>query len=265
MDKTVIHPNLRSIKLPDIDRISDYARPLRWLTLGWHDMKRTPLLSLGYGVLFAVLGYALTHYAWGSAQMSLTLTSGFLLVAPFLAIVFYDLSHLAEHHHKPRALHIIKPLRANGASIIFFALLLGFVMSVWERLSAIFLALNIKSELIGFNGFTYALLHGQQLDVIVPYLLMGALLAAVVFALSVVSLPMLLHRRVDLVTALMTSLWTVRSNPLLMLEWAAIIVALSVVGFATAFIGMVVIFPLIGHASWHAYRDLVETPVEPLL
>jgi uncharacterized membrane protein len=86
-----------------------------------------------------------------------------------------------------------------------------------------------------------------------------------VFALSVVSLPMLLHRRVDLATALMTSLWTVRSNPLLMLEWALIIVALSVVGFATMFIGMVVIFPLIGHASWHAYRDLVERSVEPYL
>ena len=265
MSKTVIHPNLRSIKLPDIDRISDYTRPLRWLTLGWHDMQRTPLLSLGYGALFAVLGYALTHYAWGSAQLSFTLTSGFLLVAPFLAIVFYDLSHLAEHRHAPRLLHIIKPLRANGGSILFFALMLGFAMSVWERLSAIFLALNINGELVGFYGFSNALLHGQQLDVIVPYLLMGALLAAVVFALSVVSLPMLLHRRVDLATALMTSLWTVRSNPLLMLEWALIIVALSVVGFATMFIGMVVIFPLIGHASWHAYRDLVERSVEPYL
>ncbi len=258
MDKTIIHPNLRSIKLPDIDRISDYAQPLRWLALGWHDLQRTPLLSLGYGALFAGLGYALTHYVRGSTQMSLTLTSGFLLIAPFLAIVFYDLSRQAEHHHAPRLLHILKPLRTNGASIFFFALMLGFSMSIWERLSAIFLAFNIKSELVGFDGFSYALLHAQQLDVIVPYLLTGALLAAVVFALSVVSLPMMLHRKVDLATALVTSLWVVRTNPLLMLVWALLIVALSAIGIATAFIGMVVVFPLIGHASWHAYRDLVE-------
>lgn len=259
MDKIVIKPNLHAIKLPGIDRISDYSRPLLWLRLGWQDMQRTPLLSLGYGALFALLGFALTHSGWGNAQLPLTLTSGFLMVAPFLAVVFYDLSRQAEHHHAPRLLHIIKPLRANGASIGLYALLLGFVLSIWERLSAILLAAAVSDELVSFQGFSQALLSDSgQLNVLLPYLAVGVLLAALVFSLSVVSLPMMLHRKVDLATALMTSLWVVRTNPVLMLEWAIIIAGLSALGFATSFIGMVVVFPLIGHATWHVYRDLVE-------
>lgn len=258
MDKIAIKPNLHAITLPAIDRITDYARPLLWLRKGWSDMQRTPLLSLGFGALFAALGYALMHFAWGGVQTGMTLTSGFLLIAPFLAVVFYDLSRQAEHHHAPRLAHILKPLRANGASIGFYALLLAFIFSVWERLSVILVGVSVSGDQVSFAGFRALLAGSGQLGLLLPFAAVGTFLAILVFALSVVSLPMMLHRKADLATALMTSLWVVRTNPLLMLEWAIIIVALSVLGFATAFIAMVVVFPLIGHATWHAYRDLVE-------
>ncbi|BBP02685.1 hypothetical protein TPL01_01170 [Sulfuriferula plumbiphila] len=259
MDKIAIKPNLHAIDLPAIDRIAGYTRPLLWLRQGWSDMRRTPLLSLGFGALFAALGYALVHLAWNGVQAGMTLTSGFLLIAPFLAVVFYDLSRQAEHHHAPRLAHILKPLRANGASIGFYALLLAFIFSVWERLSAILVGVYVSGDQVGFAGFPHALLAGSgQFGLLLPYAVVGGLLAILVFALSVVSLPMMLHRKADLATALMTSLWVVRTNPLLMLEWALIIVALSVLGFVTSFIAMAVVFPLIGHATWHVYRDLVE-------
>ncbi len=259
MDKIVIQPGLHGIALPAIDRVADYTRPLLWLRQGWSDMQRTPLLSLGFGALFAALGYALVRFGWGGVQTGMTLTSGFLLIAPFLAVVFYDLSRQAEHHHAPRLAHIIKPLRANGASIGLYALLLAFIFSVWERLSAILVGVNISGDLVSFTGFSRALLTDSgQLGILLPYAAVGVLLAVLVFVLSVVSLPMMLHRKADLATALMTSLWVVRFYPLLMLEWALIIVALSVLGYATSFIAMAVVFPLIGHATWHVYRDLVE-------
>ncbi len=258
MDKIAIKPNLHAITLPAIDHITDYARPLLWLRKGWSDMQRTPLLSLGFCALFAALGYALRHFAWSGVQTGMTLTSGFLLIAPFLAVVFYDLSRQAEHHHAPRLAHILKPLRANGASIGFYALLLAFIFSVWERLSVILVGVSVAGDQVSFAGFRALLVGSGRLGLLLPFAAMGAFLAMLVFALSVVSLPMMLHRKADLATALITSLWVVRTNPLLMLEWAIIIVALSVLGFATAFIAMVVVFPLIGHATWHAYRDLVE-------
>lgn len=258
MDKIAIKPNLHAITLPAIDRITDYTRPMLWLRQGWRDMQRTPLLSLGFGALFAVLGYTLVHFGWGGVQTGMTLTSGFLLIAPFLAVVFYDLSRQAEHHHAPRLTHILKPLRANGASIGFYALLLAFIFSVWERLSAIAVGLSVSGDPVSFAGFRVLLSGSGQPGILLPYAAVGVLLAVLVFALSVVSLPMMLHRKADLATALMTSLWVVRTNPLLMLEWALIIVALSVLGYATLFVAMVVVFPLIGHATWHVYRDLVE-------
>lgn len=259
MDKIIIKPHLREIDLPAVDRITDYTRPLQWLRQGWRDMQRTPLLSLSYGAVFAALGYALVHFAWNRVQLAMTLTSGFLLLAPFLAVVFYDLSRQAEHHHKPRPAHILKPLRDNGVSIGLYALLLAFIFTVWERLSAILMGLYVASVPVNVEAFTRMLLPGGgQLGFLLPYVVVGALLAAAVFALSVVSLPMMLHRKVDLATALMTSLWVVRTNPLLMLEWAAIIVALTAIGIVTSFIAMAVVFPLLGHATWHVYRDLVE-------
>lgn len=96
------------------------------------------------------------------------------------------------------------------------------------------------------------------MDFVLAYLVFGGALALMVFSLSVVSLPMLLHRKVDFATAVVTSFMATRLNVPVMLLWGAIIAGLVAIGFATDFIAMAVIFPLLGHASWHAYRELVE-------
>ncbi|MCU0934163.1 MAG: DUF2189 domain-containing protein [Thiobacillaceae bacterium] len=252
-------PEVSGMSLPTLRRV-DALRPLVWLRLGWRDLVRAWPLSLGYGVVFALLGGLLLAWARQSTHLTLTLLSGFLLLAPFLAISFYAISSRLEHGlDSGGPLQFLTPLRRNPTSIGLFAVLLAFILSAWERISALLVGLLLRNDLVATGYFNVGLLFSaDHWAFVVVYLLLGAALAALVFALAVVSLPMMMDREVDTVTAITTSLWAVASNPLPMLVWAAVIVGLSLAGMFTALFGMVLVFPLLGHASWHAYRDLVQ-------
>lgn len=253
MSTISIKPNTHNIDLPVIRRV-ETGHVLLWLKHGWKDLLRTWPASLGIGILFTLLGYLLMEYAWSRPHLALTLTSGFLLVSPFLAIVFYELS---RRHEASRALRF-EGVRRNAISIGMYALLLAFILSSWERISAIMVALFFKGDLAAGGTFPLAALFApEHIGFVVPYLLAGGALAALVFALSVVSLPMLMDRKVDFVTAIVTSLWVVRENPLPMLIWAIVIGALTLLSELFWFLPLAIIFPLLGHATWHAYRDLV--------
>ena len=247
------------MNLPGIRKISS-SQPLHWLQAGFRDLLKSWPLSLTYGVVFALLGYGLVHGAWTRPHLAMALTSGFLFVAPVLATVFYSLSHRLEHSHKLPSLFVpLLSWRANPASLGLFALMLVFVLTVWERVSAILVGLFLNGSGIGsVSDLLSPSLIGQHVDFVLAYLAFGGVLAAIMFSLSVVSLPMLLHRKVDFATAVVTSLNATRRNLLPLAIWAAIIAAFIVLGIATDFIAMAVIFPLLGHASWHAYRQLIE-------
>jgi uncharacterized membrane protein len=244
--------------IPAIKRV-EVLRPLLWLRLGWGDFRRAWPASLTYGLLFAALGWLLMAWARDSTHLTLALLSGFALVAPFLAIGFYASSSRIEHGLDPRGpFQFITPLRRNPGSIGLFALMLAFVLSVWERLSALLVGLLLKNDLVANGYFSLALLiDADHLGFVIAYLVLGAILAGLVFCLAAVSLPMMMDRPVDMVTAVITSLLAVLHNPLPMLVWAGLIVALTLIGMLTAFVGLVLLFPLLGHATWHAYRDLV--------
>lgn len=253
MSTLSIKPDTRNIDLPAIRRV-EAGHVLLWLKHGWKDLLRTWPASLGIGALFTVLGFLLMEYVWTRPHLALTLTSGFLLVSPFLAIAFYELS---RRHQASRALRF-EGVRRNAVSIGMYALLLAFILSGWERISAIMVGLFFKGNLLADSPLALASLFApENFGFVIPYLLAGGVLAALVFALSVVSLPMLMDRKVDFVTAIVTSLWAVRENPLPMLLWAVVIGALTMVSELLWFVPLVVVFPLLGHATWHAYRDLV--------
>lgn len=252
MPQSTVCPTSKHISLPCLNQV-DWRRPIHWLQSGWQDFQRDWTQSLAYGAIFALLGYALVHVGWSHRHLAMTLTTGFLLVSPFLALVFYQISRRRE---RP-ATGEMTSLRENLSSIGLYAFLLMFALSVWERLSAILLGIHLGSRGVPEASLAW-LFSPENIPFVIAFTLVGASLAALVFAVSVVSLPMLLDRRVDIVTAVMTSLWTVRENPAAMLVWAALIVALTAVGIATSFIGLALIFPLLGHATWHAYRDLVS-------
>lgn len=255
MSTISIKPDTRSINLPSIRRV-DASRPFSWLKKGWADFLHDWPVSLAAGAIFTLLGYFLLEYAWTRPHLAMTLTSGFVLVSPFLAIIFYDLSRRREGA-TPRP---FDGVRNNLTSIGMFGLLLAFILSSWERISAIMVGLFLKNVPLIDGRFAFnLLLTPENMSFVIPYLLAGGALAALVFALSVVSLPMMIDRKMDIVSAIMTSLWVVRENPLTMLVWAFVIGALTLLGEALWFVGLAVIFPLLGHATWHAYRDLVGT------
>lgn len=250
-----IKPHSPHIDLPALNRVST-GSPWVWLRKGWDDLAANWALSLGIGVVFAALGAILVNYAWDRPHLVMALSVGFLYVAPFLAIGFYDLSRRRESNGT------IKPfegVRGNAASIGLFAAFLAFALSVWERLSAILVALFFGSELPVAESFSLGLLFSaEHIGFVVPYMIAAGIYAAAIFALSVVTLPMLMDRHADIVTAMMTSLWAVKENPLPMLIWALTIGVLTLLGEALWFVGIALVFPLLGHATWHAYRELVE-------
>ena len=258
-EPAVFHPKAAHMDLPGIRRVG-FDQPFQWLRAGARDVARAWPLSLFYGVVFALLGYGLVHGAWDKPHLAMALTSGFLFIAPVLATVFYCVSHRLEKNHKPP--NLLAPLlswRDNPASIGLFALMLVFILISWERISAILVGLFLGDSGIGSLSELLSLSAVQQhTDFVLAYLAFAGVLALAVFSISVVSLPMLLHRKVDFATALVTSFMATRHNFPVLLLWGVLIAGLTAVGAATNFIAMAVIFPWLGHASWHAYRGLIE-------
>lgn len=253
-----LHAHARPADTPAPRRVTA-ARPFTWLYLGGRDLIKSWPASLGLGLCFTLAGLLLLAWARPHPHLALALTSGFLLVAPFLAIGFYAISRRNEHRHRLGWLLSYSGLRRNAGSIGLYALLLAFILSAWERLSAIVVGLFLSDVPI-LNSYLHyhQLFLEQHWTFVLAFLALGACLAAGVFALSVVTLPLLMDRRVDLITAILTSLRVVGSNPAAMLVWAGIIALLGGVGIASSLYAFVLIFPLLGHATWHAYRDLVR-------
>lgn len=250
-----IKPDSRHIELPPLRHVAA-AAPFTWLRKGWDDFAANWVYSLGIGIVFAGLGAFLVNYAWPRPHLVMTLAVGFLYLAPFLAIGFYDLSRRRESTVE---LKPFEGVRGNAASIGFYAVFLTFALSVWERLSAILVALFLRGDLVMAEQFSIGLLFTpEHLGFVIPYLIAAGCYAAAMFVVSVVTLPMLMDRQVDMVTAMMTSAWAVWANPAPMLVWALLIGVLTLAGQALWFVGLALVFPILGHATWHAYRDLVE-------
>jgi uncharacterized membrane protein len=237
----------------------DAMRPLVWLARGWSDLKRAAGPSLGYGLWVALFGFALMMVAWQFTYLAPALLGGFLLVAPFVAIVFYALSQQIERGEPVDGALAVFAWRRNSGSIALWGLMLALALIFWERLAAVLFALSYGGEVTNLESLLRQVFtSGRYLPLLAVYFAVGGLFALAVFVLGVVTAPMLLDRDVDIVTAAMASVQACRAHPGATFAWAVIIAVLTAVGFATLMIGLVVIFPLLGHASWHAYRDLIR-------
>jgi uncharacterized membrane protein len=248
----------QGVPLPHIRRITA-DRPVHWLRAGWQDLKTNPLPSLAYGLLFALGGDLIILALLETPHLLTVSISGFFLVAPLLAAGLYELSRRTAAGEKILFIDSLKCFSRNGQSLAFFGLILALIGLMWERFSAVAFAL------IGANSISVAsvylneiLINGEHLAFAATWFLIGAALALFVYALAVVSVPLMLDREADVATAMMTSLrcFMLNTGPLLL--WAALLVGLTLLGFATLLFGLVVIMPILGHASWHAYRELVE-------
>ena len=231
--------------------------PLRWLELGLADLQAAPRASLFYGIAFAVMGWAIVFFYGNAYSLTVALIGGFMLLGPGLAMGLYALSRQREAGEVPRLGPTLTIWRANLSNLGIFALVTGVVFLIWARASMVAFAVFYSSGLPTAADFLHELAAFDNVEFVIAYLLIGSCFAAFIFAISVVAVPLMLDRNADAITAMLVSLATVAKNPLPMLVWAGLIVTLAAIGFATAFIGLALTMPILGHATWHAYRALI--------
>jgi len=252
-----IETQARPTALPAVNVVPTTA-PLRWLAAGARDFRAHPVPSLFYGACFSLMGWLIAFTFRHAYEYVSALVTGFFLVGPFLAIGLYDLSRRRERGEAPRLAPTLSAWRANTGAIGIFALILTVILLLWARASLIVFALFYTQGMPTAAKFLEQIFSPSNLEFLFAYAIVGGLFALLTFAVSVVAVPMLLDRKTDGVVAVLTSLRAFGANVPAMLAWAATIVALVGAGFALAFVGLVIAVPLIGHATWHAYRALVE-------
>ena len=234
----------------------DAGAPWRWLKLGWHDFASAPLIGLFYGACFATMGSLLVLVFRHAPAYVLGLSAGFVLVGPFLCLGMYDASRRLERGERPRLASSLVAWRTRtGAMAIFGAVLLVLEM-LWARASLVVFALSFDG-MPDFKGSLLALFDPQNLSFIVAYVAIGGLFAGLIFAVSVVAMPMILDREADAISAGLTSIRLCLAQPGLMLLWGALITTIVFVAMLPGFLGLLVAAPVLGHASWHAYRAAV--------
>jgi uncharacterized membrane protein len=243
---------------PFLVRSVPITRPFIWLARGWEDLCSHPAASLAYGAIVAAIGVAvlgLTHHPYFIAAA----TSGFLLVGPIMTAGICELSRRRDMGEAANFDNSLRALRHNRAALQGFAQRLLFLSVLWFLASSAILYISMGSTGPTVTETAWGeMLQRTSLDHMLAYLAVGGILSAVVFAISVVSIPMILDLNADCSTAMKTSLQVTWRDFPAMMVWACLIVALVALGFASWMLGMVVIFPLLGHATWHAYRDLVH-------
>jgi uncharacterized membrane protein len=235
--------------------------PLRWLARGFADLKACPIPSLFYGFCFAAMGLLVTFVFEHAYEYTMAVTSGFLLLGPFLAMGLYEISRRREHGEACALVPTLTVWRRNAGNIGIFAVVLGVIFLVWARASLVIFALFYTAEVPNLTGFLSQVLALENFEFLMIYFGAGLIFATLAFGVSVVAIPLMLDRNQDAITSMLGSIGVLLRNPGPMVIWAALIVALTVIGFATFHLGLVVLMPLLGHATWHAYRDLVE-PLE---
>ncbi|MGI9522529.1 MAG: DUF2189 domain-containing protein [Hyphomicrobiaceae bacterium] len=236
--------------------------PWDWLRAGWADLWTHPHVSLAYGAVFALLAVlmfiGMSHA--GMQSIILALAGGFMLVGPAIAVGLYDVSRRIEKEEPVSFADIFQVGAKAQGQLGFLGAILAFFYFVWLQMALLLFMLFFggSSTFPPASKFMNTLLfepHGLALLIIGT--LIGAALAVIAFSISVVSVPLLLTRRIDAITAIYVSVETVVKNLRPMALWAALIAVITAGGLITSFVGLIVAFPLLGHASWHAFRDLI--------
>lgn len=231
-----------------------------WLGEGWRDLWRNPLPSLFYGLAVFLLSVAVV---WCLFRMELDYIlfpalAGFMVVGPMVAIGLYRKSQDLEEGIAPSLSRMIFVKTESGAQVWYTGAILCLLMLVWMRAAVIIYALFVGLRPFPGIDHVVAMLLSTPagLGMIVVGTVVGGLFAAFSFAISTFAIPMLLAERTDAFTAMGTSISLVYRNLPIMLAWGAIVLVLTALGIATGFLGLIVIFPLLGHGTWHSYKAI---------
>ncbi len=247
-------------------RTVDVDRSGHWLAAGWRDFLATPRVSLVYGGVFAVVSALLSVglIAAGLGSLVLPLAGGFVLLAPVLVVGLYDVSRRLERGGEISLRHVFGAFRDNIGQLSAMGVVLLVIWFVWVEIAIVLFAIFFNQAPPPLDQFVEEVLFSVESA---PFLLigsaLGATLAAAIFTVTAVSIPLLMDRPIDVVTAIGASILAVRANWQVMFGWAAMIAVFTAAGVAVFFVGLAVALPVLAYATWHAYRDLLEPDAPP--
>lgn len=233
-------------------------QPIEWLDRGWDDLKQIGLPGLAHGALIAILGGVLLMLGSTHLYLTAAAVTGYLLVGPVMTTGACELARRLAAHEPLGFDESLQALTRNPGGLTHFGAVLAVIAVAWFALSAILwesvFATSVPSLAVVLWGGPARVSAAQ----ILGYVICGGVLATIVFAVSVVAVPLIIDRRASASEAMRTSLRAALNNLPAMLVWAFLIVGLTVIAFVTLLVGMVVVAPLLGYATWHAYQDLIS-------
>lgn len=235
------------------------TEPLRWLARGWRDLAAHPGISGFFGLAFWVMALVLGAVFRASPEYTMSIASGCLLLGPFLAMGLYEVSRRRELGLVPHLGACLTCWEGHVRSMGMLVLVLIVLELLWGRASLVVFAVFFNTGMPSTTGVVEAIFNPDNLEFVGAYLVVGAAFAALVFSIAVVSIPMILDRDTDAVSAAITSIEVVFRNTFTMLVWGAVITTLVAASLLLPWgLGLLGVGPILGHASWHAYRAAVH-------
>jgi uncharacterized membrane protein len=242
----------------DIRHVPVY-RPFIWLRDGWLDMRKHWGASLGYGALIVALGWTLLIFCGTHPYFIAAAISGFLLVGPVMSAGLCEMSRRYSHGQPANFDDSLDGFKRNAPALFEFGVILAICAAVWFGVSALLLGSvfhiaepDIRETL--YRGF----LDSTNRSQVIAYIVVGGVLATAVFSVSVVSIPLIIDRHASAAQAMRASVHVVFRNIPAMIVWSALILVLTVLGYAPLLAGLLIIAPLLGHATWHAYQGMIH-------
>ena len=246
---------------PVVRRI-DYSDLKYAFGQGVKDFARAPVFGLVIAGLFALGGIIifLQLTVWDSSWLILPVAVGFPLIGPFVVVGLYEVSHQLEQGRKPDWNSVIRRITSQkDGQIPSIAFIVTFFFGMWFYLAHLVFALFFGlSAMTNVSESYEILLSANGLTMLAVGSVVGGILAFILFSISVVSFPLLVDREIDFVTGMITSVSAVLQNLFVMISWAVLIAILTGIAMIPLFLGLLVVLPILGHATWHLYRRLVE-------
>ncbi|WP_430474492.1 DUF2189 domain-containing protein [Thalassospira lucentensis] len=233
-----------------------------WLEAGWRDFKRTPAIGLSYGAFCVLAGWlvVLSIFRTGQPYLTLPLAAGFMLLAPLVAVGLYETSRRLEMGENATLWHSLNGFRRNPGQIGAIGVVLMLFFLAWTRIAMLLFALFYNGTVPSLDVLVWETFFSRDaITFLITGSILGGALAIIVFAISVVSIPLLVDRDVDVITAVIISVSAFKKNWKVLIGWAAVIAILSACGMIAFMFGLAVIMPLLGYSSWHAYRGIIDT------
>lgn len=255
-----LHSSYQMPALPHLTHVAP-LRPLHWLKLGWDDMRHQPGPGIAHGLILVMIGWLILLFCSAQVDLMAAAVSAYVIVGPLFGAAFYEMSRLRAAGKPVSFDASVAGAFRNGRRLASLGLVLAVLAIAWVGVSGLLFRGAFGAVPPSLDDvFYWTAFDRNYAGFFVTYLSTGAILALIAFAVSAVSAPMLFDRPTRTGAAVLTSVKAVAVNPAAMAVWAALIALLTAIGFATFLFGLALVLPWLGHATWHAYRDLVDWP-----